>query len=150
MEIDLTLDYQTILRNEPRPVHLVATLCAPKLEAHTRPRSAAFAVVLERSGSVAGGEPLRLGARGADFKFLRQVHPGLKDLIGKNKVGTPTKTTFSNAGNDMRKFKITYVRPHGDSTWLYITVEAPSSSAAKEIAQSMLTGMRILNVTPVS
>jgi hypothetical protein len=69
MNIDLSLDYQTILRNEPRPVHLVATLCAPKLEAHTRPRSAAFAVVLERSGSVAGGEPLRLGARGADFKF---------------------------------------------------------------------------------
>ena len=49
---------------------------------------------------------------------------------------------------DMRKFKITYVRP-GDSTWLYITVEAPSSSAAKQIAHSMLTGMKILNVTPV-
>jgi len=48
----------------------------------------------------------------------------------------------------MRKFKITYVRP-GDSTWLYITVEAPSSSAAKQIAHSMLTGMKILNVTPV-
>jgi hypothetical protein len=75
--------------------------------------------------------------------------PGLKDLIEKNKVGAET-TTFSDAGNDMRKFKITYVRPHGDSTWLYITVEAPSSSAAKEIAQSMLTGMKILNVTPVS
>jgi len=50
----------------------------------------------------------------------------------------------------MRKFKITYVRPKGDSTWLYITVEAASSTAAKEIAQSMLTGMKILNVTPLS
>ena len=31
MKIDLALDYQPILRNEPRPVHLVATLCAPKV-----------------------------------------------------------------------------------------------------------------------
>jgi hypothetical protein len=30
-KIDLTLDYQTILLNEPRPVHLIATLSAPKL-----------------------------------------------------------------------------------------------------------------------
>ena len=59
MNIDLTLDYQTILRNEPRPVHIVANLCALKLDAHSRPRSAAFAVVLDRSGSMAG-EPLRL------------------------------------------------------------------------------------------
>jgi hypothetical protein len=66
------------------------------------------------------------------------------------KVGTATKTTFLDAGNYLRKFKITYMRPHGDYNWLYITVEAPSSSAAKEIAQSMLTGMKILNVTPVS
>ena len=75
---------------------------------------------------------------------------GLEDLIQKNKAGAATTRTFSDAGNDMRKFKITYVRPHGDSTWLYITVEAPSYTAAKEIAQSMLTGMKILNVTPVS
>jgi hypothetical protein len=54
MKIDLTLDYHTILRNEPRPVHLVATLCAPKLEVHTRSRSAAFAVVL---GGVAPEHP---------------------------------------------------------------------------------------------
>ena len=73
MKIDLTLDYQTILRNEPRPVHLVATLCAPKLEAHTRPRSAAFAVVLDRSGSMAG-EPLRL-AREACAAVVRNLRP---------------------------------------------------------------------------
>jgi len=73
MKIDLTLDYQTILRNESRPVHLVATLCAPKLEAHIRPRSAAFAVVLDRSGSMAG-EPLRL-AREACVAVVRNLRP---------------------------------------------------------------------------
>jgi Ca-activated chloride channel homolog len=73
MNIDLTLDYKTILRNEPRPVHLVATLCAPKLEAHTRPRSAAFAIVLDRSGSMAG-EPLRL-ARKACAAVVRNLRP---------------------------------------------------------------------------
>jgi hypothetical protein len=52
MNIQLTLDYQTILRNEPRPVHLVAKLTAQKLETHARPRSAAFAVVVDRSGSM--------------------------------------------------------------------------------------------------
>src|SRR3984957_20219406 len=59
MNIHLTLDYQTILRNEPRPVHLVAKLTAQKLETHARPRSAAFAVVLDRSGSMSG-QPLQL------------------------------------------------------------------------------------------
>ena len=71
MKIDLTLDYQTILRNEPRPVHLVANLRAPKLEEHTRPRPAAFAVVLDRSGSMAG-EPLRL-AREACAAVVRNL-----------------------------------------------------------------------------
>src|SRR5215475_2621357 len=73
MKIDLTLDYETILRNEPRPVHLVATLCAPKLETHSRPRSAAFAVVLDRSGSMAG-EPLRM-AREACAAVIRNLRP---------------------------------------------------------------------------
>ena len=59
MNIQLTLDYQTILRNEPRPVHLVAKLTAQKLETHARPRSAAFAVVLDRSSSMSG-QPLQL------------------------------------------------------------------------------------------
>src|ERR1700736_1456386 len=59
MNIQLTLDYQTILRNEPRPVHLVTKLTAQKLETHARSRSAAFAVVLDRSGSMSG-EPLQL------------------------------------------------------------------------------------------
>ena len=73
MNIDLTLDYQTILRNEPRPVHLVANLCAPKLEAHARPRSASFAIVLDRSGSMAG-EPLRM-AREACAAVVRNLRP---------------------------------------------------------------------------
>jgi len=73
MNIDLNLDYQTILRNEPRPVHLVANLCAPKLEAHARPRSASFAIVLDRSGSMAG-EPLRM-AREACAAVVRNLRP---------------------------------------------------------------------------
>ena len=73
MNIDLTLDYQTILRNEPRPVHLVANLCALKLEAHARPRSASFAIVLDRSGSMAG-EPLRM-AREACAAVVRNLRP---------------------------------------------------------------------------
>jgi Ca-activated chloride channel family protein len=73
MKIDLTLDYQTILRNESRPVHLVANFCAPKREAHGRPRSAAFAVVLDRSGSMAG-EPLQL-AREACAAVVRNLRP---------------------------------------------------------------------------
>jgi Ca-activated chloride channel homolog len=71
MNIDLTLDYQTILRNESRPVHLVANLRAPKLEANIRPRPAAFAIVLDRSGSMAG-EPLRL-AREACAAVVRNL-----------------------------------------------------------------------------
>jgi Ca-activated chloride channel homolog len=73
MKIYLTLDYQTIPRNEAHPVHLVATLCAPKLKAHTRPRSSAFALVLDRSGSMAG-EPLRL-ARNACAAVVRNLRP---------------------------------------------------------------------------
>jgi hypothetical protein len=34
MKIDLALDYQTILRNEPRPVHLVTPLLRPEVEAY--------------------------------------------------------------------------------------------------------------------
>jgi Ca-activated chloride channel homolog len=71
MKIDLTLDYQTILRNEPRPVHLVASLGAPKLEQNVRLRPAAFGVVLDRSRSMAG-EPLRL-AREACAAVVRNL-----------------------------------------------------------------------------
>jgi Ca-activated chloride channel family protein len=73
MNIQLTLDYQMILRNEPRPVHLVAKLTAPKLETHARPRSAAFAVVLDRSGSMSG-KPLQL-ARESCAAVVRNLRP---------------------------------------------------------------------------
>jgi hypothetical protein len=73
MNIQLTLDYQTILRNEPRPVHLVAKLTAQKLETHARPRSAAFAVVLDRSGSMSG-KPLQL-ARESCAAVVRNLRP---------------------------------------------------------------------------
>jgi Ca-activated chloride channel homolog len=73
MNIQLTLDYQTILRNEPRPVHLVAKLTAQKLETHARLRSAAFAVVLDRSSSMSG-KPLQL-ARESCAAVVRNLRP---------------------------------------------------------------------------
>jgi hypothetical protein len=73
MNIQLTLDYQTILRNESRPVHLVAKLTAPKLGTHSRSRSAAFAVVLDRSGSMSG-RPLQL-ARESCVAIVRNLRP---------------------------------------------------------------------------
>jgi Ca-activated chloride channel family protein len=73
MKIDVTLDYQTILRNEARPVHLVAKLTAPKLETANRPRPVAFAVVLDRSGSMSG-EPLEL-AKQACAGIIRNLRP---------------------------------------------------------------------------
>ena len=47
----------------------------------------------------------------------------------------------------MQKFKVTYIVP-GNSTWLYLTVEAPSSHVARQIAEAQLTGLRVLNVVP--
>ena len=73
MNIQLTLDFQTILRNEPRPVNLVAKLTAQKLETHAGKRSAAFAVVLDRSGSMSG-KPLQL-ARESCAAVVRNLRP---------------------------------------------------------------------------
>src|SRR6476646_8601369 len=73
MNIQLTLDYQTILRNESRPVHLVVKLTAPKLGTHSRPRSTAFAVVLDRSSSMSG-RPLQL-ARESCAAIVRNLRP---------------------------------------------------------------------------
>jgi Ca-activated chloride channel family protein len=54
MNIELQLDYKTILRNSSRPVHLVAKLSAPAQPLTQRPRPTAFTVVLDRSGSMSG------------------------------------------------------------------------------------------------
>ena len=54
MNIELQLDYKTILRNASRPVHLVARLTAPLQPLTQRARPTAFAVVLDRSGSMSG------------------------------------------------------------------------------------------------
>ncbi len=48
-------------------------LTAPKLETHGRPRSAAFAVVLDRSGSMSG-KPLQL-ARESCASVVRNLRP---------------------------------------------------------------------------
>src|SRR5580700_2766513 len=54
MNIELQLDYKTILRNSSRPVHLVARLTAPTHPLTQRARPTAFTVVLDRSGSMQG------------------------------------------------------------------------------------------------
>jgi Ca-activated chloride channel homolog len=54
MNIELQLDYKTILRNSSRPVHLVARLTAPAQPLTQRARPTAFTVVLDRSGSMSG------------------------------------------------------------------------------------------------
>ena len=54
MNIELQLDYKTILRNSSQPVHLVARLTAPAQSLIQRARPTAFTVVLDRSGSMSG------------------------------------------------------------------------------------------------
>src|ERR1700730_7765347 len=73
MNIQLTLDYQTILRNEPRPVHLVAKLTAPTLETHARSRSAAFVFACAGSAPMRG-KPLQL-ARESCAAIVRNLRP---------------------------------------------------------------------------
>jgi hypothetical protein len=98
MKIDLALDYQSILRNEPRPVHLVAILCVPRLEARTGPRPAAFAIVLDRSGTMAG-EPLRLAREAQTSNFCAKSipanrSPGLKISSRKTRSARRQKERF--------------------------------------------------------
>ena len=56
MNIQYSLDHETILANQERNVHLVLKLTAPKRESNTR-EPIAFNVVLDRSGSMQG-QPL--------------------------------------------------------------------------------------------
>ena len=56
MNIQYSLDHETILSNQERNVHLVLKLTAPKRESNTR-EPIAFNVVLDRSGSMQG-QPL--------------------------------------------------------------------------------------------
>jgi Ca-activated chloride channel homolog len=63
MNIELQLDYKTILRNSSRPVHLVAKLTAPEQPLTQRARPTAFTVVLDRSGSM----------RGAPMEYAKQA-----------------------------------------------------------------------------
>jgi Ca-activated chloride channel family protein len=72
MKIDCQLDYQTILRNQGRPVHLSLTLKANPTSAQ-RPRPMAFCAVIDRSGSM-GGPPLDQ-AKKACRVMVRNLHP---------------------------------------------------------------------------
>ena len=53
MKIETHLDHQTILANQARPVFFAVRISADSL-AQPRPRPAAFCLVLDRSGSMAG------------------------------------------------------------------------------------------------
>jgi Ca-activated chloride channel family protein len=71
MKIDCQLDYETILRNQGRPVHLSLTLEA-NAAGSSRPRPMAFCVVLDRSGSMRG-TPLQQ-AKEACRTMVRHLH----------------------------------------------------------------------------
>jgi Ca-activated chloride channel homolog len=73
MNIELQLDYKTILRNSSRPVHLVARLSAPTQPLTQRARPAAFTVVLDRSGSMSGA-PLE-NAKRACREVIKNLRP---------------------------------------------------------------------------
>ena len=53
MKITPHLDYEVILANRSCPVHFAVQFEAPSVE-QARPRPAAFCIVLDRSGSMAG------------------------------------------------------------------------------------------------
>jgi Ca-activated chloride channel family protein len=73
MKIETYLDYQTILANQPRPVHFAVKLTASELD-QARPKPAAFCLVLDRSGSMAG-EPLSLAKQAAQLT-IKNLRPG--------------------------------------------------------------------------
>ena len=73
MNIELQLDYKTILRNSSRPVHLVARLTAPAQPLTQRARPTAFTVVLDRSGSMSGA-PIEHAKR-ACHEVIKNLRP---------------------------------------------------------------------------
>ena len=73
MKTEFQLDYPTILANQARPVHLAIRFQAGQIS-QPRPRPAAFCVVLDRSGSMAG-QPLA-HAREATKLAVRNLRVG--------------------------------------------------------------------------
>jgi Ca-activated chloride channel family protein len=65
MKIETLLDYQTILANQAQPVHFAIRFDAAEI-GQPRPRPAAFCLVLDRSGSMAG-EPLQRAKEAAQL-----------------------------------------------------------------------------------
>ena len=61
----LSVGYQTILRNQCQPVHLVIKLTAEGI-AHQRQNQLAFCIVLDRSGSMAG-KPLEHARKASEL-----------------------------------------------------------------------------------
>jgi Ca-activated chloride channel family protein len=73
MNIELQLDYETILYKSSRPVHLVAKLTAPAQPLTQRARPTAFTVVLDRSGSMSGA-PIEY-AKQACREVIKNLRP---------------------------------------------------------------------------
>ena len=76
MNIELQLDYKTILHNSSRPVHLVARLTALAQPLTQRARPMASTIVLDGSGSMSGA-PIEHAKR---QKRLNKTH-GLEQLV---------------------------------------------------------------------
>jgi Ca-activated chloride channel family protein len=87
MKIECFLDYQTILANQPHPVHLAIKFTAAELT-QPRPRPAAFCLVLDRSGSMAG-QPLELAKQAAQLT-IKNLRP--EDLFALVTFETDART----------------------------------------------------------
>jgi Ca-activated chloride channel family protein len=87
MKIECFLDHQTILANQPRPVHLAIKLTAAEL-IQPRPRPAAFCLVLDHSGSMAG-RPLELAKQAARLT-IKNLRPA--DLFALVTFETDART----------------------------------------------------------
>jgi Ca-activated chloride channel family protein len=96
MNIELQLDYKTILRNSSRPVHLVAKLTAPAHPLTQRARPTAFTVVLDRSGSMRGA-PMEY-AKHAAREVIKNLRPGRLLQSGRVRQFRPGRYPFGATG----------------------------------------------------
>jgi Ca-activated chloride channel family protein len=123
MNIELQLDYKTILRNSSRPVHLVAKLTAPAQPLSQRPRPAAFTVVLDRSGSM-DGPPLE-NAKQACREVIKNLRP--EDSFGLVVFDTSAQVV------------IPLQQPSNRQSW-YQTIDQITAGASTNLMAGWLLG----------